>query len=249
MSTKSALLVGGGEARLSWIVTELEGLGYETLYAPDAEQALEALKIAHFSALFCFDPPLLAGIRKASGGVAGQCWFVAVCASDSTSDPRARIPSGGTDTEGADAVLEGNLASGRWCDVLSQFSSEKPPVPDEAARNAPVAAFDRGLFELQMGYDSEAMAEIIHLYAGETARQMAELEKAIADEENERVRKLAHTLKGSFGAVCAPRARLLAQEIELAAEASSFSHASALFRELGLAVSDAQAGMEKLLRS
>jgi HPt (histidine-containing phosphotransfer) domain-containing protein len=249
VSTKSALLVGGGEARLSRIVTELEGLGYETLYAPDAEQALEALKIAHFSALFCFDPPLLARIRNASASVAGQCWFVAVCASDSTLDPRARIPSGGSDTEGADAVLEGNLSSGRWADVLGQFSSEKPPVPNEVARHARLTAFDRGLFELQMSYDSEAMLEIIQLYERETSRQLAELERAIADEESQRIRKLAHTLKGSFGAVCAPRARLLAQEIELAAADSSFSHASALFRELGLAVSDAQAGMEKLLRS
>jgi hypothetical protein len=41
----------------------------------------------------------------------------------------------------------------------------------------------------------------------------------------------------------------LAQEIELAAADASFSQVSALFRELGLAVSDAQAEMEKMLRS
>jgi HPt (histidine-containing phosphotransfer) domain-containing protein len=249
VSTKSALLVGGGEARLTGIVSELEGLGYETLYAADAGQALDALKIARFSALLCFEPLLLAGIRKASGGAAEQCWFVAVYASDATSDPRVRFSLGGTDIEGADAVLEGNLASGGWADVLGQFSSEKHPLPDEGARHAPLTAFDRGLFELQMGYDSEAMSEIIQLYERETSRQLAELERAIADEESQRIRKLAHTLKGTFGAVCAPRARLLAQEIELAAADSSFSQASALFRELGLAVSDAQAGMEKMLRS
>lgn len=249
MSTKSALLVGGDEARLTRIVTELEELGYETLYAPDAEQALEALKIARFSALLCFDSPLLAQIRKASGGAAEQCWFVAVNAADSTSDPRVRFSLGGTHIEGADAVLEGNVASGGWADVVGQFSREKPPVRDEAARHAPLAAFDRGLFELQMSHDSEAMAEIIHLYERETPGQLAELERAITDEESQRIRKLAHTLKGTFGAVCASRAGLLAQEIELAAADSSFSRASALFRELGLAVSDAQAGMERLLRS
>jgi HPt (histidine-containing phosphotransfer) domain-containing protein len=248
LTAKSALLVGGDEARLARIVTELQGLGYETLYTPDAEQALEALKIARFSALLCFEPLLLAGIRKASGGAAEQCWFVAVYASDATSDPRVRFSLSGADIEGADAVLEGNLASGGWADVLGQFSGGKPPVPDEVPSHAPLAAFDRGLFEREMSYDPEAMAEIIHLYERETARQLAELEKAIADQESEQIRKLAHTLKGSFGAVCAPRARVLAQEIEQAAADSSFSRASVLFRELGLAVSDAQAGMEVLLR-
>jgi HPt (histidine-containing phosphotransfer) domain-containing protein len=249
VSTKSALLVGGGEDRLTRIVTELEGLGYETLYAPDAGQALEALRIVRFSVLLCFDPALLARIRKASGAAAEQCWFVAVYASDSSSDPQVRFSQGGTDIEGADAVLDGDLASGGWADVLGQFSGVKPPVPGEAARHAPLAAFDRGLFELQMSHDSEAMAEIIHLYERETPQQLAELGRAITDEESQRIRKLAHTLKGTFGAVCASRAGLLAQEIELAAADSSFSRASALFRELGLAVSDAQAGMEKMLRS
>jgi len=249
VTPQSALLVGGDEARFARIVAELEGLGYETLYAPDAGQALEALKIAHFGVLLCFEPLLLAGIRKASGGVAERCWFVAVYANDSTSDPRVRFSLNGPDIEGADAVVEGNLASGGWADVLGQFSGGKPTVPDEVANQAPLAAFDRGLFEREMSYDPEAMAEIIHLYERETARQLAELEKAIADQESQQIRKLAHTLKGSFGAICAPRARVLAQEIELAAADSSFSRASALFRELGLAVSDAQAGMEKLLRS
>jgi HPt (histidine-containing phosphotransfer) domain-containing protein len=246
---KSAFLVGGDEARLTGIIKELEGLGYETLYARDSEQALEALTISHVEVLLCFEPARLAGLRKAAGDAAEPCWFVAVCASDSISDPRVHFSPGGNDTEGADAVLEGNLASSRWADVLGRFSVEKSVAQGEVPRHEALTAFDRELFERQMSYDPETMAEIIHLYTGETARQLAELEKVIADGESQRARKLAHTLKGSFGAVCAQRAGALASEIELAAGDSNLSRASALFRELVPAVSDAQAGLETLLRS
>jgi HPt (histidine-containing phosphotransfer) domain-containing protein len=245
---KNTLLVGGDEARLTGIITGLEGLGYDTFYARNAEQALEALKISHFDILLCFEPALLAVLRNACGDTAGQCWFVAVYASEAASDPRARI-SPGADTEGADAVLEGNLSSSRWADVLGRFSVDKSSVPDEVPRHEALPAFDRESFERQMSYDAETMAEIINLYFGESARQLAELEKVIADGESLRARKVAHTLKGSFGAVCAQRAGALAREIELAAADSNLSRASALFRELGPAVSDAQAGMEILLRS
>lgn len=246
---RSALLVGGDEARLTRIVTEIEGLGFNTFYASDSGQATEALNVTQFDALFCFEPALLAGLRKASGSGAEQCWFVAVCDSDSGSDPRVRISSGGTDTEGSDAVLEGSLACSEWADVLKRFSVQKRGAPNEARRHEALKAFDRELFERQMSYDAETMAEIIHLYKRETARQLSELEKAIADGESERAWKLAHTLKGSFGGVCAPRAGALAQEIELAAADSNFSRVSVLFRELGRAVSDSQAAMDALLRS
>jgi HPt (histidine-containing phosphotransfer) domain-containing protein len=190
----------------------------------------------------------LAGLRKASGGAAEQCWFVAVCANNSTSGPLVRIPSGRADTEGADAILEGNLASSGWAGVLLSFSAAKSGVPAEVSRYEALAAFDGESFQQQMSYDQESMAEIIHLYIGETARQLADLEKLIADEESQKVQKLAHTLKGSFGAVCAHRAMALAREIELAAAQSDFSRASAVFRELGPAVADAQARMEALLQ-
>jgi HPt (histidine-containing phosphotransfer) domain-containing protein len=245
---KSVLLVGGEEARLKGIVTELEGLGYATFFAPGADQALEALSITHFGALFCFDPPLLAGLRKRSSGAAGQCWFVAVFTSDSISRPRVRFSPGGTDTEGADAVIEGNLASSGWADLLGRFSGEKSRTP-EVVRYALLAAFDRGSFERQMSFDRETMAEIIRLYKGETARQLAELEKAIADGEGQQVRKLAHTLKGSFGAVCALRAGALAHEIELAAVEANFSRELAMFQELVPAVGAAQTEMDALFGS
>jgi len=247
---RSALLVGGDEARLTRIVTEIEGLGFNTFYTSDSGQALEALKITQFDALFCFDPASLGGLRKASGDAAEQCWFVAVCDTDSPSEPRVRISSGGgTDIEGADVVLEGSLAFGQWADVLGRFSAQKRGMPNEARRHESLKAFDRELFERQMSYDTETMAEIIHLYKRETARQLSELEKAIADGESERAWKLAHTLKGSFGGVCAPRASALAQEIEVAATDSNFSRVSELFQELRRAVSDSQAEMEPLLRS
>jgi len=223
-------------------------LGYATFFAPGADQALEALSIAHFGTLFCFDPPLLAGLRKRSRDVAGQCWFVAVFASDSVSLPRVRFSPGGTDIEGADAVLEGNLASSGWADLLGRFSGEKSRAP-EGIRYALLAAFDRGAFERQMSFDRETMAEIIRLYKGETARQLAELEKAIGDGESQQVRKLAHTLKGSFGAVCALRAGALAHEIELAAVESNFSRALAMFQELMPAVCAAEGEMDALFGS
>ena len=60
--------------------------------------------------------------------------------------------------------------------------------------------------------------EIIDLFLEERATQMEDMSEALELGDFPRLSRAAHTIKGSFGSLHAPRARLRANDLEMAAK-------------------------------
>ena len=62
------------------------------------------------------------------------------------------------------------------------------------------------------------MIELIDLFSAEQNRELPAMVQALADGDFEQLSRLAHTLKGSLGALHAPLAWHAAQSVEMAAK-------------------------------
>lgn len=87
----------------------------------------------------------------------------------------------------------------------------------DAAKGEP-AIFAADEFREQCGEDRDFMAEIINLFLAEQEQQLLGMCDALAAEQYDRLAVLAHTLKGSLGALRAKRGQQQAQVLELAAK-------------------------------
>ena len=123
----------------------------------------------------------------------------------------------------------------------------RPPVTSAAQTtlDAVLPVFERDQFERQMNYDRRLMAEIIQLFVSETTLQIAALQSALDAGLDSQVKRLAHTLKGSFGAAYAHQAGAIAREMETAA-AGDLSSARITAR-LKLATAEIQTKLQQLL--
>jgi HPt (histidine-containing phosphotransfer) domain-containing protein len=109
----------------------------------------------------------------------------------------------------------------------------------------PILDFDK--FRGQMHDDSAVMSEIIHLYLKETKKQVRELGELVERRDAPAACRLAHTLKGSFGAVFAVRAGGLARELETAMAAGDFNFAGALLDPLKESAAGAETALGQFL--
>jgi HPt (histidine-containing phosphotransfer) domain-containing protein len=117
----------------------------------------------------------------------------------------------------------------RWCSAAispdvpeSVLGAEIIRLQQAAAKNqeyldSNLTMFDLLAFQNQMGDDPELMEEIIGIFFAESVEQLQELRSAVAAGEYHRASRLAHSLKGSLGALHAYRAQHWAQALELAA--------------------------------
>jgi len=85
--------------------------------------------------------------------------------------------------------------------------------PDDAA---PIFSPDD--FREQCANETELMVEIIDLFLTEQEQQLVAMGETLATDRYDRLSRLAHTLKGSLGALHASRARERSQSLELAAK-------------------------------
>ncbi len=76
--------------------------------------------------------------------------------------------------------------------------------------------FDLLAFQSQMGDDPELMEEIIGIFFEESVEQLRQLRDAVAQRDYNHASRLAHSLKGSLGALHAYRARHWAEALEAA---------------------------------
>jgi HPt (histidine-containing phosphotransfer) domain-containing protein len=81
-----------------------------------------------------------------------------------------------------------------------------------------LVVIDAEKFKEQVGFDDELMIEIIDLFLSERTRQESEMQEALMAKKFDQLSRLAHTIKGSLGALHALRARSRAQNLEIAAK-------------------------------
>lgn len=150
---------------------------------------------------------------------------------------------------GVDASIEGRFSSDRLVDIVDELVSNRnvPFSPTvQAANGAALPIFEREQFERQMNYDRRLMSEIIQLFVTETSLQIAALQSALDLGLDTQVKRLAHTLKGSFGAAYAHQAGAIAREMEAAAT-GDLSSARKIMPRLKLATTEIQSKLEQML--
>jgi HPt (histidine-containing phosphotransfer) domain-containing protein len=89
----------------------------------------------------------------------------------------------------------------------------------------------QALRELSPDGDGEFLKELIGIYLTDTPKQLAQLEEALARQDQTVVVRAAHTIKGSSGNFGAGAFAGLAREIEAHGKASNLPAAAALLPE------------------
>jgi HPt (histidine-containing phosphotransfer) domain-containing protein len=253
MVTKTRILLVAEEAaRAARVQPLLEENGSAVFHVPSISDALEALDMQRFDFVLIDSAPGSVLNRPALNRF--QPIFqnhnrpqLVLIREDLTATNPFRLASRAE--QGVDAVIEGWFSSSRLVELVSQLINrrELPPSPAAAPETgSQLPVFDRGQFELQMNYDQHLMAEIIQLFFTETNQQVAELQRSLAAGLGTQAKRLAHTLKGSFGAVYARRASAIAREIEEAV-ASDLPAAARLMPRLLQATTDIQNRLLELI--
>ena len=104
-------------------------------------------------------------------------------------------------------------------------------------------------FRAQVGGDEELLVEIIDLFLTEGPAQILEMREAFAAGDLARVSRVAHTIKGSLGALHAERARATAQDLELTAKDGSSDAARVLVAKLEQEVEALEPALAELRKS
>ena len=102
---------------------------------------------------------------------------------------------------------------------------EKRGRDEESGGISAPAAFDPAALQdalpLGMGVDSPLARKLIRLFVGESAKQVAEIERAAAAADTQALFRAAHSLKSSAASVGASVLSAIARELEALARAGS----------------------------
>jgi HPt (histidine-containing phosphotransfer) domain-containing protein len=109
-----------------------------------------------------------------------------------------------------------------------QHREKNPALPAEPE----VPVHNRAVLMERVDGDEELCQELIEIYLEESPLQIAEIKDAYAQHDQERLMRVAHTLKGASAHIAAPVVMGLAKEIEFAAREGNFEKAAEFFEQL-----------------
>ena len=245
------LLVAEDALRAANICTLLEEQGHDVFHAGSPGEAAEALEIQRFEFVLQDMAPgrtlSRQGLDRFNNLLQSpdRPLVVVLRESVSATEPLHRA----TEEPGVDVVVEGRFSATRLVEMVNELVHRRTPRSGPAtpvAADGALPVFERDQFERQMNHDPRLIAEIVQLFVTETTNQMAALQVALDAGLEAQVKRLAHTLKGSFGAVYAHRAGAVAREMEAAA-AQDLSSARRVMPRLELATSEIQSKLQQLL--
>jgi HPt (histidine-containing phosphotransfer) domain-containing protein len=245
------LLVAEDSLRAASIRARLEQQGHDVFRAQSPAEASEALEIQRFQFVLWdlakgaeLNPQTLNAFR---GTVQTRDKpLLVVIRQDVAATEPLHLAKG---EPGMDPVIEGRFSSSRLAEIVDELVRSRALPSNFAAQSgidAGLAVFEREQFERQMNYDRRLMSEIIELFVTETSLQIAALQTALDAGLDAQVKRLAHTLKGSFGAAYAHQAGAVAREMEAAAT-GDLSSARKIMPRLKRATAEIQGKLEQLL--
>jgi two-component system, sensor histidine kinase and response regulator len=122
----------------------------------------------------------------------------------------------------------------RLANTLSDLSGRQASTaPGATAADLPfLSLFEPAAFEEQCGHDSVLITEIVDLFGREGPNDLSEMSEALAGDDFDRLSRIAHTLKGSLGALHAPRAQARTYGLEMASRQRDRSLCAALLTAL-----------------
>ena len=183
------------------------------IVVPTLEEATEALSIQKFDAVLldAVSPSgSLASFAAVLQGVSRQFGSrtLFISCSPETSD---RPEVAGSLSENFDGI--------ELAELVRRLLAESPQNRDLGVSEAPaLPAFQPDGFEEQCAGEKELMVEIVDLFFAECETELPAMGEALALNDFGSLSRLAHTLKGSVGALHAPLAHERAQTLELAAK-------------------------------
>lgn len=122
----------------------------------------------------------------------------------------------------AETPVDGYLAESFHPDMLFEAVSSLAAAVSNSSEpsnknGADLPVFEIEHFRAQVGYDEALLVEILDLFLAEAPGQVIEMRASLAALDYDQLSRLAHTIKGSFAALHATRARMHSQELEIAA--------------------------------
>lgn len=133
-------------------------------------------------------------------------------------EPESALSVSSNSDHVVDGYLPGPFEPAAFADAVTNLAkavSGRLSTDEASAMGLPVFELDE--FQEQVGYDADLAAEIIDLFLSESDHQVPAMRAALASRDYSQLRPLAHTIKGSFASLHAPRARARAQQLETAA--------------------------------
>ncbi len=216
MSTLRVLLIETDEEEAVRISTALAQADHFVLATPGFEEASEALSIQKWDAVLLPTSEwseslaqFAAQLREKEGSTkyGSRTPLVSVGHSDSSFDGK-----------GFDLVLSQPFEAERFAETVRSCSAASHPSPSGVDDAAHLPVFDPEAFAEQVGFDRDLTVEIIDLFLQERTEQLAQMVEALVADDLAQLSRAAHTIKGSFGSLHAPRARCHAHELEMAAK-------------------------------
>ena len=201
MSEQHILVIEAEEQRATRIVAVAQGAQHAAIAVPNCAEAAEALLLQQFDAVLLGSGQAVSEIGELAGYVRGEA------------NGTLLLSYTGENAGVADAVLPPGFDAAQLDYALRNATS-----PASQAQIPEPAVFDPEKFAEQCAQDTSLMVEIIGLFETEQEEQMAAMTEALAAGDFDRLSKVAHTLKGSVGALHALAARQSCQAIELAAK-------------------------------
>jgi two-component system, sensor histidine kinase and response regulator len=231
MNTLRVLVVDQTQEQAERLAGVLAKANHQALPAAGLDEASEALFVQRFDAVLLGSPLPPQGVAEftlklrqleRAQRAAGRTPVLSVA---------EEIPNGAKwCASGAD--VDGYLAQSfdptALCEAVRSLAVLSTESKDNRAVNNEPEALEIQAFREQVGFDQDLLEQIVDLFLAEGPQQVIEMREALAVNELERLGRLAHTIKGSFGTLHASIAREHAQELEIAAK----QRASARCREL-----------------
>lgn len=118
-----------------------------------------------------------------------------------------------------------------------------PGEPTDPPEEPDPGEFDPERALSRLDNDRELLVEIAELFLKEAPRLLRQIREALDDGDAERVRRAAHTLKGTVTNFGAAATRQKAGELEKVAEGDDLEEAATLFPEIEARLGGLQAGI------
>jgi PAS domain S-box-containing protein len=218
----------------------LEKQGHQVVVAGNGKEALAALARAAFDVvLMDVQMPEMCGfeataqIRAGESGTGRRLPIIAMTAHAMKGD-RERCLEAGMDDYVAKPIQAGELSR-----ALAEAVSDSPCVPLEDRVVVTTKVFDRAAALARVEGDEELLREIVGLFLEECPHLLEEVRAAVDCGDMARLKRAAHTLKGSVGNfgttdayTAARRLEGLAQENNLAALDDAYSALQVALQQL-----------------
>ncbi len=176
-------------------------------------------------------------IRQAERSTGAHLPIIAMTAHAMDGD-RERCLRAGMDGYVSKPINPTDLEAAITAALQGREAVEANPAREQRSEIVVVAAnaWSREGMRKRLGDDEQLLDQVLAIFLEEAPKHLAELRRAVARQNAQKVGTSAHTLKGELGYLGVPEIAQIARELEEAAGIADFKEAAALLRHLETAI-------------